>query len=218
VPLAEHAMLSMLALARDLPAYFHSQQDAEWAPHLNIELAGKTCAILGAGNSAKELAIRARAFGMHVTALKRRPQDLPEFDRVCGIEDLRPFLEEADFLVNTLPLTPVTANLIGAQELAWMKPSAFYVCVSRGGIVNDDALIAALREKRLAGAGLDGHSEEPLPKDSPFWSLPNTIISPHDAAHCVGTHERGVEILIENMKLWHNGQDLINEVDMNAGY
>lgn len=218
VPLAEHAMMSMLVLARNLPAYFQSQQNAKWAQHLNLELAGKTCAILGAGNSARELAKRARAFGMRVHALKRRPQDLPDFDRVIGSDDLRGFLEGADFLVNTLPLTPVTANLIGAEQLGWMKPTAFYVCVSRGGIVNDEALIAALRQGRLAGAALDAHSQEPLPEDSPFWTLPNTIITPHDAAHCVGTHERGVEILIENVMRSHKGQDLVNVVDLNAGY
>ncbi|MGH1465640.1 MAG: D-2-hydroxyacid dehydrogenase [Cognatishimia sp.] len=218
VPLAEHAMLLMLALARDLPTYLHNQQDTRWVRHLNIELTGKTCAILGAGNSAKELATRARAFGMRVIALKRRSESLPEFDQVFGTEQLQAFLKSADFLVNTLPLTPHTTNLIGAKELACLKSTAYYVCVSRGGIVADDALIAALRNKQIAGAGLDAHTQEPLPNDSPYWTLANTIISPHDAAHCVGTHERGVRILIENMKRLHSDQELLNIVDTEAGY
>lgn len=217
VPLAEHAMLMILALARNLPSYLAAQSGARWERHLNMELAGKTCAILGAGYSATELARRARAFGMRVTGLKRDPRPLPDFDEVIGAAELRRFLEGADVLVNTLPLTPRTWAMIGARELAWLRPSALYVCVSRGGIVEDDALVDALRNGRLAGAGLDAHTEEPLPRDSPYWGLLNTIVTPHDAAHCAGTHERGLEILIDNLRRYGR-EELRNVVDVAAGY
>lgn len=217
IPLAEHAMLLMLALARDLTAYGQAQQRHAWEPHLNAELAGSVCAILGGGNAARELARRAKAFGMRVLIYRRTGGDLPEADQVYFGHQLGPLLEQADWLVNTLPRTIQTIGLIGAPELGLLKRSARYICVSRGGVVDDEALISALREGRIAGAGLDAHLIEPLPEDSPYWDLPNTIVTPHDAAHCKQTHMRGFEILIDNLARY-GVQPLRNVVDPAAGY
>lgn len=217
IPLAEHTMLLMLALARDLAAYGRAQQRHAWEPHLNAELAGSVCAILGGGNAARELAVRAKAFGMKVLVYRRTDGALPEADHVYSGDQLGVFLQQADWLINTLPRTSQTIGLIGAPELGLLKRSAHYICVSRGGVVDDEALISALREGRIAGAGLDAHLIEPLPEDSPYWDLPNTIVTPHDAAHCQQTHMRGFEILIENLERF-GVQPLRNVVDQAAGY
>lgn len=217
IPLAEHAMLLMLALARDLAAYSQAQKHHAWEPHLNAELAGSVCAILGGGNAARELAVRAKAFGMKVLIYRRTGGDLPEADQVYTGDQLAALLEQADWLVNTLPRTNKTIGLIGAHELGLLKRSARYICVSRGGVVDDEALIGALQQGRIAGAGLDAHLIEPLAADSPFWTLPNTIVTPHDAAHCKQTHMRGFEILVDNLARY-GVQPLRNVVDPAAGY
>jgi phosphoglycerate dehydrogenase-like enzyme len=115
-------------------------------------------------------------------------------------------------------LTDETRGLIDAGAIAAMKPSAFIICFSRGGIIDDNALIAALRERRIAGAGLDAHGIEPLPPESEFWTLPNTIVTPHNGATTLGTRERGFQIFLENLRRYAAGQHMINLVDKQAGY
>ncbi|MHA3979105.1 D-2-hydroxyacid dehydrogenase [Halovulum sp. GXIMD14794] len=218
VPLAEHAMMLMMMLQRDAVQWLDDQRAHRWGRRTHGELLGKTCAILGTGHSGQDLALKAKAFHMRTLGLRRSADPLPNFDRMYAPEDLHAFLAEADFLVVTAPRTPTTVGLLGKAEFAAMKPGAYYVCFSRGGIADDAALLEALQSGHLAGAGLDAHDVEPLPEDSPFWDAPNTIVTPHNGASTTGTHTRGLEILIENLRRHRAGEELYNLIDKQAGY
>ncbi|WP_147916750.1 D-2-hydroxyacid dehydrogenase [Ruania zhangjianzhongii] len=220
VPLAEHALLLMLMLNRDAPRWFRAQQRREWDRYVHGELAGASLGIVGYGNSGTDLAGKALACHMQVRALRRSvgPAQDGDVRLVYHREGLEELLRESDFVVVTTPLTALTRGLIGAEELALMMPSAFLVVVSRGGIVDDDALLAALREGTIAGAGLDAHGDEPLPADSELWDLQNVIVTPHNGATTPGTGERGRQIVLDNVARWVNGDTLVNVVDPSQGY
>ncbi|MET3794737.1 D-2-hydroxyacid dehydrogenase [Aquamicrobium terrae] len=218
IPLAEHAIMMMLMLDRQMTRSFRAQQERRWDRFFHGELNGRTCGIVGTGFSGIELARKAKAFHMRMIGLRRTAQSTPSFDRIYGQGELKAFLAECDFLIMAAPLTPQTRGMIGAEELAAMKPSAFYVCFSRGGIVDDDALLEALRSGRLAGAGLDAHNVEPLPPDSPFWGLDNVIITPHHGAVTMMSRRRGLDIFLENLKRFQAGQPLLHLVDKETGY
>lgn len=220
VPLAEHALLLMMMLSRDAPRWVRAQQRHEWDRYRHGELAGASLGIIGYGNSGADLARKGLACHMQVRALRRSPGSAEEgpvriLNGRAGLEEL---LIESDYVVVTAPATPETRGLLGARELALMRPSAFLVVVSRGGIVEDDALLEALRGGVIAGAGLDAHSTEPLPPDSPFWSLENVIVTPHNGATTSGTSERSRQILLENLSRWAKGAEMINVVDRSRGY
>jgi len=121
-------------------------------------------------------------------------------------------------VVVTAPKTPETIGMLGEAEFRAMKPSAYYICFSRGGIADDAVLLRALQERWIAGAGLDAHGQEPLPADSPFWTAPNTIITPHNGASTAATRRRGVEIFIDNLRRYMVGEPLRNVVDKETGY
>lgn len=220
IPLAEHALLLMLMLSRDAPRWFRAQGRREWDRYLHGELAGASLGIVGYGNSGADLAGKAAACHMQVRALRRTPG--PDADGevrlLYGREGLGELLRESDFVVVTSPVTAQTRALIGAAELAQMKPTSYLVVVSRGGIVVDDALLIALRDGTIAGAGLDAHGVEPLPADSPFWYLENVIVTPHNGATTAGTGERGRQIALENVARWVSGDALVNVVDAARGY
>jgi phosphoglycerate dehydrogenase-like enzyme len=139
-------------------------------------------------------------------------------DEVFPLERLHELLAQSDFVVMTAPRTPESTGMLGEAEFRSMRPTAFYVCFSRGGIADDAALLRALHEGWIAGAGLDAHSEEPLPPDSPFWTAPNTIITPHNGATTPMTRQRGVDIFVENLRHYLAGEPLRNVVDKQAGY
>jgi phosphoglycerate dehydrogenase-like enzyme len=218
VPLAEHAMMLMLMLARDARRLLEAQARSRWDRYLIPELAGRTCGIVGVGHSGSDLARKARAFGMRVVGLRR--QDLPAegFDHVYTRSGLGEFLAQSDFVVVTAALTQASTAMLGEAEFRAMKRSAFYVCVSRGGIADPDALARALAERRIAGAGLDAHAIEPLPADSPFWTMPNVIVTPHIGSISAGTVNRGIDIFLENLRRFVAGRPLVNVVDKEAGY
>jgi len=218
IPLAEHAMLLMLMLDRQVLRSIRAQTEKRWDRFFHGELAGKTCAIIGAGHSGLDLALKAKAFHMRVIGLRRGGGTAPNFDTMFPRERLHELLAEADFLVMSAPLTPETEGMLGAAEFAVMKPSAFYICFSRGGIADDAALLAALQHKTIAGAGLDAHAVEPLPPESPFWNLDNVIITPHHGAVSRETRRRGWDIFIDNLGRFQRGEPLRNLVDKTAGY
>lgn len=218
VPLAEHAMMLMMMLQRDAVRWLDDQRARVWHHRPHEELANKTCAIIGTGHSGVDLALKAKAFHMRVIGMRRSGEPAPNFDRMYRREELHDFLREADFVVITAPRTPETVGMLGGAEFAVMKPTAYYVCFSRGGIADDDALLDAIVTGKIAGAGLDAHDVEPLPPDSPFWDAPNTIITPHNGATTPGTHRRGLEMLIENLKRYRAGEPMLNVVEKQAGY
>lgn len=219
IPLAEHSMLLMQMLNRDVPRWMRAQAERKWDRFTHGELNGKTVAIFGVGNSGADLAVKAQAFHMRVLGLRRNPErSVPGVDQMFGMDQLHEMLSQADFVVVTTPSTPATLDAFGVAEFRAMKPTAYFICISRGGIANDDALLQALQEGWIAGAGLDAHGVEPLPESSPFWTLPNVIITPHNGATTAATNQRGVEIFIENLRRFVDGKPLQNVVDKSAGY
>jgi phosphoglycerate dehydrogenase-like enzyme len=219
IPLAEHAMMLMLMLNRNALRWIDSQRERKWDRFTHGELNGLTLGIIGAGHSGKDLALKAKAFHMRVLGMRRSSEPANNFDEFFTRDDLHSMLTLCDFVVVTAPLTDETRGMLDAAALAAMKPSAHLMCFSRGGIIDDAALITALKAGKIAGAGLDAHGVEPLPAESPFWSLPNVIITPHNGATTKATSERGFGIFIENLRRYMDGRnDLINRVDKRVGY
>ncbi|MFI5693952.1 D-2-hydroxyacid dehydrogenase [Kribbella sp. NPDC051586] len=216
IPLAEHSILLMLMLSRDVPRWMRAQAEHRWDHYRHGELAGRTVGIYGLGNSGIDLAQKAKAFHMRTLGVRRRPdQPSPYVDELCDLDQL---LAESDFVVVTVPRTPTTAGVFDRDAFARMKSSAYFICISRGGIADDDALLEALRSGQIAGAGLDAHGVEPLPPESPFWSLPNVIVTPHNGATSDGNLRRSQEIVADNIHRFVDDKPLHNVVDKVHGY
>lgn len=220
---ADHAMGLILFHTRKLGVSFLEQQRHHWASaelrnHL-LELTDATLGIIGFGVIGRALARRAAGFGMRIVAVDLYPHDKPDYvERLEGKEGLSALLAESDYCVVTVPFTPGTANLIGSAELAQMSDGTFLVCVSRGGIVNERALIDALRTGKLAGAALDVCAEEPLPPESELWDAPNLVITPHTAGGSQFELERLYAIMETNVtKFLHGDFPLVNQIDKQRG-
>ena len=182
---SEMAIMYMMNLARQTPRMVENQKRHVWQRWTQIRLYGKTVAILGTGIIGEALAVRCKALGMNVLGVTRTPRAVPGFDRQFRYEELAQAASLADFLVVLAPHAPETESIINARVLAAMKPSAFLVNLARGAVCDENALLDALRHKRIAGAGLDVFRTEPLPPESPFWDLDNVMIS----AHCSGSSD-----------------------------
>jgi len=219
-PITEHVLAVMLAFARRLPVAIRNQMARRWdrASVIGEELRGKTVGILGLGSIGRELAARCRIFGMRVIGTKRTPGTLPEVDQVLPPDGLDEVLAGSDFVVIILPLTEQTRGLIGARELALMKPGAYLINVARGAIVQEDALIAALRAGRLRGAALDVFEREPLPQDSPLYEMEQVILTPHISGAAPDYYDRAVPLFCENLRRFLEGAPLLNLVDKQRGY
>ena len=218
IPLAEHAVMLMLMLNRDMPRWMRAQAERRWDHWSHPELNGMTCGIVGLGNSGVDLALKCQAFHMRVIGIRRAAQPTPHVDEVFTHDRLHEFLGQSDFVVVTAPRTPETVGMLGEAEFRAMKPTAYYLCYSRGGIADDAALLRALREGWIAGAGLDAHSVEPLPADSPFWDAPNTLVTPHNGASTPFTRQRGIDIFVENLRRYVDGREMVNVIDKQRGY
>jgi phosphoglycerate dehydrogenase-like enzyme len=215
--LAEHAILFTLALAYNFPAFLDAQRAHRWGiPGQDAlrGLYGRTIGIVGLGNTGSELAVRAKALGMRVLGYRRSAAPPPPgVDRVyCAAagEALDDLLRASDFVVLAVPLSDATHHLIGARELALMKPGAYLVNMARGAVVDEDALLAALRAGSLAGAGLDTFAQEPLPPDSPLWDAPRTLITPHTTPQVPDRTGRSLAIIEENVRRYRAGETLVN--------
>ncbi|NQW20253.1 MAG: D-2-hydroxyacid dehydrogenase [Chloroflexi bacterium] len=218
--IGEHGVTLMLALARQLPRFWADKSvhrwDQEGALNTVEYLGNKTCGIIGFGKSGREIGWRAKALGMNVIAVDEQPVDGdPIVEDVWGLSKLNNLLEQSDYVVITAPYTPRNENMIGATELALMKPGARIVVTSRGRLVEHNALVAALKSGRVAGAGLDTTIVEPLPADNELWDLPNVIITPHIAGNSEQEllDKRTGDIFAENLRRYVSGQPLNNVVD-----
>jgi phosphoglycerate dehydrogenase-like enzyme len=236
--MAEHAVMMLMALGHHLPDLMAYQRRAEWPSGRwelfnPKELRGCTVGIIGYGSIGRQIARLLQTFGAQVLATKRdilHPQDTgyildglgdPDGDMVNRLyppEALGSMLKECDFVVVCLPRTAATQNFLGAKELATFKPGAFLVDISRGEIVDHNALLPLLRDRKIAGAALDVFPIEPLPSDSPFWKLPNVIISPHIAGFSPFYDDRAVELFCQNLKRYMDQLPLYNQLDLNQGY
>jgi D-2-hydroxyacid dehydrogenase (NADP+) len=217
---SEHAMALILALKRHIHTGRDNQAKKLWRgmisdiPAREDELGGKTLLIVGLGKIGARLAKLAKAFDLKVVATRRDASRGREgADAVYGHDKLHELLPTADIVALTCPLTPQTTNLIDAKALALMKPTANLINVARGRVVDEDALIRALQEKRLAAAGLDVTREEPLPAASPLWTMPNVLITPHTAGETQRYEDGVIDLLLENLdRLWRGETTLKNQV------
>lgn len=227
VPISEHVFSVLLLWTHHWPALLDLQRAQEWPPfdrrsELTVrELYGATLGVVGLGAIGRRVAQLGRAFGMRVVATRysaRAGDADPDVDELLPAARLHDLLRQADFVVISAPGAEQTRHLIGAEELAVMKPSAFLVNIARGSIVAEDALIAALQEGRLAGAGLDVFATEPLPSESPLWRMPNVIVSPHISGLTTAYSRRFTDILLDNLARYRAGQPLRNVVQAERGY
>ncbi len=217
--MAEHTIGIMIAFSRQLNWCYRSQLRREWrSPWTVNELTGQTLSIIGAGSIGKEIAKKAKAFDMKVIGIKRNPEPLAYFDEVWGLDQLHRVLGAADYHALITPLTEETYHLIGAAEFQAMKPTSIFINISRGDTVDEKAMLAALQNGEIAGAGLDVFSEEPLPSNSPFWELPNVIITPHSSGKSPYYMQRALELFTESLLAYRQGKSLPNQIDPSRKY
>jgi phosphoglycerate dehydrogenase-like enzyme len=224
--IAEHVIGVTIALARRLPHALRAQAARRWAqnelegPHSGVfQLDGRRMAIVGLGAIGVEVAIRARAFGMEIAAIRRHPErPAPPGVAVFGPERLLEVIAPSDVIVLSMPHTPETRQIIGRRELAQVKRGALLINIARGKLIDDDAVVAALRDGRLGGAALDVFTREPLDPASPYWDLPNVIVTPHTSGAMEDYWTPLVALFAENLRRFERGDPLLNVVDKAAGY
>jgi phosphoglycerate dehydrogenase-like enzyme len=223
---AEHALALAFALAKRLPQAVRFQQQKHWAQHdlwesspRPRELNGATMTIVGMGGIGRPLADLASSVGMRVIGVREHPErECDGVDLMCGFDALEEALSEGDFVVLALPVTPKTHHLINAERLARLQPEAYLINVGRGVLIDEDALVRALRAKSFAGAALDVTSEEPLPPESPLWEMENVLITPHIAGLTEFMWERHYGHYTENLRRFLMGELLLWVVDKEKGY
>lgn len=220
IPMAEYTLGILIQLVRRFPVFYDLQKEKKWDRSVRVgEIYGKTIGILGTGAIGKEIARRAKAFGMRVLGLNRSGKEVSDVDQMFSRDQIEQLLKESDFVVVITPLTKETRGLIGEKELTAMKPSAYLINIARGEVVDESALIRGLKEKKIAGAVLDVFSEEPLPKSHPFWELENCFITPHVSGRSPYYMERALDIFIKNLDLFLRGnRELINLIPKGRGY
>ena len=230
---AEYAITLLLAVAKNTIPNDRELRKGNWVyafggPNPNIEIRHKTCLLIGLGNIGSEIARRLRAFDVKVIAATRSGVSKnPELvEKLVKIEDVRPLVQEADFVILSLPLTRESEGLVGDEFISWMKPSSIIVNISRGRIIDEKALFHALRERRIYGAGLDVWWRYPSkwrgkgvpPTDLPFQDLENIVVSPHRAGYSENTEREYFRFAAENILRFINGEKPLNIVDINRGY
>ncbi|MFI2557106.1 D-2-hydroxyacid dehydrogenase [Nocardia farcinica] len=216
--LAQHAFYFALALTFDARGLFRAQDAHAWGGiagyHERLALWGKTLGIVGFGRTGTEMARLGKAFGMRVVVYRhRRGEPSPDVDVTLASDDgdgLEPLLDQADVVMLAAPLTDATHHLFGAEQFARMKRGAYLINIARGGLVDQDALIEALRTGQIAGAGLDVTDPEPLPPDSPLWDLPTAVITPHVTPKLPDRTQRSIDIIVENIRRYRAGEPLLN--------
>jgi phosphoglycerate dehydrogenase-like enzyme len=229
-PIAEYVLMMMLAVSRRLPGLLELQRERTWQPLEGRELRDMTVGIVGLGSIGRAVGALATAFGCRVVATRRRPDESSSpggdelsfgeamLERVGGPETLPALLAESDFVVLATPLTPDTENMIDADTLAGMKPGAWLINVARGRLIDEHALLRALRDGPIGGAILDTFRDEPLPESSPFYDLPNVIVTPHTSWSSARVLDRSVELFCDNLRRYAAGESLLNVVDPRQGY
>lgn len=220
---AEYALWMMLDLAKQGRRLADSQRQHVWDGDARPALLDrKTLGIIGYGAIGRAIAERARPFGMRILGVRRHPGLQPGddglVDAVYGLDDLHRVLGESDYVVLAMPLTPETRGMIGPAELAAMKPSGRLVNIARGAVIQEAALIDALRNGTIAAAALDVFDTEPLPADSPFWNLPNVLITPHRAGLSDDNAERVMDLFLQNLAAYRAGRPLLTPVNKDLGY
>ena len=239
INIGEYVLASILAWTRKLPELFDLQRKREWPSdrwtrYMPSELRGATMGIVGYGSIGRQVGRLAKVFGMRVLAVKRRVESPAEQgtyevngvgdvdgtlpDALYGPEQLREMLAQCDYVVLAMPLTRETHGIIGEEELRAMKRTTYLVNIARGEVCDESALIHALQNGWIAGAGLDVFTQEPLPETNPLWTMPNVILTPHVSGFSPNYERRAADIFCENLRRYLAGQPLLNVVDKSTGY
>ena len=226
IPMAEHTVGLILALARNFPDSVRFQDQLIWSqqqlwdkPQRLAEINGRVLLAVGFGSVGKEIAKRAKAFEMRVWGVTRSGNgDLTLAERIVPAAQLNDVLPEADYVLIAAPETPETKHLMGAVQFARMKKGARLINVGRGSLVDESALIEALRSGKLAGAALDVARVEPLPPEHPLWKAPNLFLTPHTSAISERLWDRQTALLMDLLDRWFNGREMKNVVDFARGY
>jgi phosphoglycerate dehydrogenase-like enzyme len=225
--ISEYVIGSMLVFNRSWPEMVRLQDEHSWPRHSDNthlrqrELADATLGIVGLGHIGRSIAKLARAFGMKVLGTRfsaHAGEQDPDVDRLYPFNDLHALLSESDYVVLSVPLTERTEKMIGEPELRAMRKNAYLVNIARGAVIDEDALIRALKEGWIAGAGLDVAVNEPLPADSPLYTTPNLILTPHISGASEHYNERLADLFAENLRRYRAGQPLLNQYDAEKGY
>ena len=222
-PLAEFAMMALLQHVKNPDRLRHDKAEKVWREAHTDTLYGKTLGIVGIGNIGRAIAARAQPFGMRVVGVKRAVRENDEAwsyaDELYATRDLHEALREADYVIVTLPGTPETYRLLDPEAISTMKRGAYFVNVGRGKVVDETALIEALKSGHLSGAALDVFEEEPLPEESPLWDLENVIVSPHSTDNVPRlTNDLQTELFCDNLRRYLDGKLLINVLDKKLLY
>ena len=217
--LAEHAFALLLSLTRGIHTQLDLMREKKWEWLPCVEVSGMTMGILGLGGIGRAVAQRAKAFDFNVIAVDPEPMDKPDtVDELGQLDWLPEFLSRSEVLTVCCPITPETHKLLSHAEFDALPEGCFFINVSRGKVVDEAALIAALESGKVAGAGLDVTYTEPCPPDNPLWTLPNVILTSHTAGASQNIAKRAMELFIDNMHKYVNGEPLTNVVDKEKGY
>lgn len=222
--IAEHTITMALMLSHGMPAYYRNQLDGQWVVNRTTltsahAVTGKTVLVLGLGGIGTKVAEKAAALGMRVIAIRNSRRTGPDFVDYVGLPDeLHKLTRDADFVINTLPITPQTNGIFDAEFFAVMKTSGYFISVGRGKSVITADLVAALETGAIAGAGLDVTDPEPLPESHPLWRMPNVLITPHSSSFSSITSPDRFLLIRENIRRYANGEKMLNVVDPKLGY
>ena len=217
--LAEHAFALLLSLTRGINTQLELMREKEWKWLSCVEVSGMTMGILGLGGIGRAVAQRAKAFDFEVIAVDPEPMEKPDtVDELGQLDQLHEFLSRSEVLTVCCPITPQTHKLLSHAEFDALPEGCYFINVSRGKVVDEDALVAALKSGKVAGAGLDVTYTEPCPQDNPLWTLPNVILTSHTAGASQNIAKRAMQTFLDNMHRYVNGEPLINVVDKEKGY
>lgn len=219
IPMGEWIVMKTLELLKNSKAYYEKQLMKKWQIDTDLlELYHKTICFVGTGSIATEAAKRLQGFDVNILGINTTGRDMPYFNRCYPMAELKEALSQADVVVLSIPATKATHQLINQGNIMDIKKGACLINIARGSILEEAALMEALRSGHLSGAALDVFEQEPLPEDSPLWELPNIVITPHNSWISEMRNERRFQITYENLKRYISGEKLVNIVDINRGY
>ena len=217
--IAEHAFALLLSITRRIPAQLEFMKTKHWERVPCVELAGMTMGILGLGGIGRAIAVRAQAFEFNIIAADVEPIDKPDtVSELFGLDELMAFLAKSNILMVCCPSTPETHKLLSDAQFNQMPDDSYVVNVSRGKVVDEEALVAALRNGKVAGAGLDVTYTEPCPPENPLWEQENVILTSHSAGSSQHIRRRAMQLFIDNLHRYVEGKPLVNVVDKQKGY
>jgi phosphoglycerate dehydrogenase-like enzyme len=220
IQMSEFIVSLLLSIVRKSYHYTKAHLNRKWDPLQIDELYGKTIGFIGVGAIARETARKLKAFDVRIIGVKNRVEDVQYFDEIYGSDQLNTLLEESDFVVTLVPLTEQTKKMIGEEQFRKMKKTAWFINVARGPVVDEQALIKALGEGWIAGAGLDVFEKEPLPEDSPIWDMDNVLLTPHTAGPTPYYMDRLMDVFIENLEAYvsDSKERMVNVIDYDKQY